>query len=534
MPTTINHLSNEILHIIIDDLSQPGWPREWLLNARLVCRRFQQLTHAHVFRTMVFPLGTALPRCTMALLEHLQTAQGKRFKSLSPPLYGNHVLLDEIPRELLAILNCLYPRVSVNIELGGSLHECYQILKDYSCFHALDLAATVSSNGAQPHARADFAISSIMRQASLTRLSVTCGPDWQFAFSNDSGDYKPLRLNEISLKSNEYAGLHVPSHRMLLRAFVDRNALKVIRIHRYWLIASVFDDIKSKLPNLQSVAIDGSNGKVVGPRSTSLMSAEEYISVADFFRKTVLRAIAFHNITQRMPWVDLVATSGCKLTQLVIHTSYDDWLCAMSNWSNNFGGLIPPSSPFGVSQEELYQLNITCPNIERLGVDISDLRVTEARHSLLDALTEYHQLRHLHLFFHPSLEPNTSPEVAAYFSGVASMALRDPRYRGAQSMARRPIARLENVTGLDLVKLFLHLRDGKKGRKLETLLYRQKSHAESVECMLWHMGGCRVLLSFRYHHDTEWREMYEGTKLVKSEKRLLDQGTLFGAETFPA
>ncbi|KAL8684673.1 MAG: hypothetical protein Q9224_006195, partial [Gallowayella concinna] len=300
------------------------------------------------------------------------------FKSLSPPLYGNHVLLDEIPRELLAILDCLYPRVSVDIELGGSLHECYQILKDYSCFHALDLAATVSSNGAQPHVRADFAISSIMRQASLTRLSVTCGPDWQFAFSNDAGDYKPLRLNEISLKSNEYAGLHVPSHRMLLRAFVDRNALKVIRIHRYWLIASVFDDIKSKLPNLQSVAIDGSNGKVVGPRSTSLMSADEYISVADFFRKTVLRAIAFHNITQRMPWVDLVATSGCKLTQLVIHTSYDDWLCAMSNWSNNFGGLIPPSSPFGVSQEELYQLNIMCPNIERLGVDISDLRVTEA------------------------------------------------------------------------------------------------------------------------------------------------------------
>ncbi|KAL8807095.1 MAG: hypothetical protein Q9182_000928 [Xanthomendoza sp. 2 TL-2023] len=95
------------------------------------------------------------------------------------------------------------------------------------------------------------------------------------------------------------------------------------------------------------------------------------------------------------------------------------------------------------------------------------------------------------------------------------------------------IPKLEKVDGEDLVKVFYDLRDRKKGKQLETLLYRQISDGEEEECMLWHLGGRRVLLSFRYQRGAEWREMYEGTKLVRMEKRPFEQGRLFDEETFP-
>ena len=97
------------------------------------------------------------------------------------------------------------------------------------------------------------------------------------------------------------------------------------------------------------------------------------------------------------------------------------------------------------------------------------------------------------------------------------------------------------VSGQELVELFYYLRDRNPGNLLETLLYRQSSEMSGTEeCMLWYMGDRRVLLSYRYRRDIpftetlEVREHYEGTKLVRMEKRELEQDTLFDEETFPS
>lgn len=78
MPTTINDLSNELLHQIIDELDKPGWPIEALLNAALVCHRFHDLAYSNIFRELTLPLRTGLPKFTKALLQHLQSPEGQK------------------------------------------------------------------------------------------------------------------------------------------------------------------------------------------------------------------------------------------------------------------------------------------------------------------------------------------------------------------------------------------------------------------------------------------------------------------------
>lgn len=93
---------------------------------------------------------------------------------------------------------------------------------------------------------------------------------------------------------------------------------------------------------------------------------------------------------------------------------------------------------------------------------------------------------------------------------------------------------LELVSGPDLVELFLHLHDRKKGNSLETLLYRHRTERGTEDVMVWWMGGRRILLSYRYNGERfEVREMYEGRKLRSMRKRAVERGTVLSDEFFP-
>lgn len=129
------------------------------------------------------------------------------------------------------------------------------------------------------------------------------------------------------------------------------------------------------------------------------------------------------------------------------------------------------------------------------------------RHGPLDSLLRFRRLRHLHLFFHPPEGTRESP------------------------------CKLTLLSGLDLVQLFLHLHDHNPVVKLETLLYRHTRSEE--ECMVWHTGQRRLLLSYRYDvlkrpdPAMEVREIYEGTRLVRTWKQLMEKGMIFDEKTFP-
>ncbi|KAL9014072.1 MAG: hypothetical protein Q9173_001281 [Seirophora scorigena] len=146
-----------------------------------------------------------------------------------------------------------------------------------------------------------------------------------------------------------------------------------------------------------------------------------------------------------------------------------------------------------------------CPNIERLGLDVSGLTVAEARHGPLDSLLRFRRLRHLHLFFHPPAGTRGRP------------------------------SELSLLLDLDLVQLFLHLYDHNTVVKLETHLYRHTRSEE--ECMVWHTGQRRLPLSYRYdvprrpEPAMEVREVYEGTRLVRAWKQLMEKGTSFDEKT---
>ncbi|KAI4093851.1 MAG: hypothetical protein LQ344_002589 [Seirophora lacunosa] len=337
----------------------------------------------------------------------------------------------------------------------------------------------------------------IVSQTSLTRLSVTDDHRWCF-IAPESPPALPLALQELCLEGQESA-IDPPNYQILLN-YLDLQALKVLGIKGTWLVAAVLEDLRGEVPNLEVIRLDG--GQYPLRYLSNDMIKNEYDSISRFFDRTRLCNISIHNITQDVLNLDFVSASGPALRRLAIHVTDDYW---------NFlpDRSIPSSGVRALSatQDHLGELNSMCPNIERLGLDVSGLTVAEARHGPLDSLLRFRRLRHLHLFFHPPEGTRESP------------------------------CKLTLLSGLDLVQLFLHLHDHNPVVKLETLLYRHTRSEE--ECMVWHTGQRRLLLSYRYDvlkrpdPAMEVREIYEGTRLVRTWKQLMEKGMIFDEKTFP-
>ncbi|KAL8960630.1 MAG: hypothetical protein Q9193_002698 [Seirophora villosa] len=325
----------------------------------------------------------------------------------------------------------------------------------------------------------------------------------------------PLALQELCLEGQESA-MDPPNFRILL-SYLNLQALKVLEIKGCWLVAAALEDLRGKVPNLEVIRLDA--GLYPQRHLSFERTKDEYDSIRGFFDKTRLCEISIHNITQDVLCFNFVSASGPALRQLAIHVTDDYW------------SLLParsiPSSGVrarSATQDYLEELNSMCPNIERLGLDVSGLTIAEAvsldllgsnrptdlsgqRHGPLDSLLRFRRLRHLHLFFHPP----------AFTRGEPS--------------------ELTLLSGLDLVQLFLHLHDHNTVVKLETLLYRHTRSEE--ECMVWHTGQRRLLLSYRYdvlkrpEPAMEVREIYEGTRLVRTWKQPMEKGMAFDEKTFP-
>lgn len=166
------------------------------------------------------------------------------------------------------------------------------------------------------------------------------------------------------------------------------------------------------------------------------------------------------------------------------------------------------------------------------------------RHTLLKPLLQLHHLRHLHLFSHPILTPYQLDQPLNERTFPRAIVI-TTQGRTKTYSSKSPSSALKLVSTLELVELLHYLRDQKKGVALGTLMYRQGCGDDDVEeCMLWYMSGRRVLVSYRYHlnwrhvqvptEPVEVRELYEGTKLLWTQKKKLERETVFDEWTFPS
>ena len=281
-----------------------------------------------------------------------------------------------IPKALFVAMEGLYPRVCVDIKLCGQRSDCQKILTDYSGFHAVNLACLREEGQSELKDRVNVDITCLLRQSSLTKLRVVFNYGWQFRLPQVEANYKRLSLRELDFESDEVPEQQIPAYRLLLRFFVDLDALKVLRLRKYWLIALVLNDPCISNHKLERVSIRGEKPR---PSSRSL-TVQQHASIANFFSATALREINLYDIMYDILWLDLVSTSGSGLLQLSVHTTYDDWwsLVTHSQYRGNNNSPFRIKRRLGVTHDELHKLVTLCPNIERLGIDIQGVSVTAA------------------------------------------------------------------------------------------------------------------------------------------------------------
>ncbi|KAI4232428.1 MAG: hypothetical protein LQ349_005026 [Xanthoria aureola] len=459
----------------------------------------------------------------MALLPQLPKLKTVTIVPHAAPLSGHYKTLQDIPGSLLTCIDQLYPRVSAGIQLCGLPSECQKILSDYSCFRDLDLTVDAKWNRERPDDRANFDISCLLRQASLSSLSLRSGAGWQFSSPQHVDSLQKLNLHTLNLYSEEFPNKQNPNHQLLLSSFINFNTLRSLRLQKYWVMRAVLKDLAGTTHNLDKIVIARSRRRDMF--CSSFMTDSEYDSMIHFFSTTALENITLRNITQEIAWLTFVGASGSKLRQLSIHVDHNLWLYHGSSHVRFLydNGVVKHNSRLGVTSDELVKLNMLCPNIVRLGFDLHGVSLTAARRGTLDPLLDFHQLRHLRLVFHPDAE-----EISHSIQPA-------PRLRRIAKPHIISLNELALVSGPDLVALFLHLRERKKGYPLETLLYRQGPGKGRKEVTCWWMGAQRIQLSYRSSsigEAFELREMYEGTKLRSVGTRAVEQ-IAYNDEIFP-
>lgn len=268
--------------------------------------------------------------------------------------------------------------MSVGIQLCGKLSECQTILADYSSFHSLNLRADTAWNSQRPDDRANVDISCLLRQSSLRSLGLSSGFGWRFTSPQGVTSLQKLNLNALSLSSDEHPEHQTPNHQLLLGSFINLDALRTLRLQKYWVMASVLKDLAGTTPNLERIVIN--IHRYGGHFASSTMSEPEYNSMKSFFSMRALGNITLRNITHEVPWLEFVAASGPKLRQLSYHIDYNDWDDIKSSRMSNLNGTGPLKfkMELSVTPDELIKLNMLCPNIVRLGFDLQGVSIAAA------------------------------------------------------------------------------------------------------------------------------------------------------------
>ncbi|KAL9595381.1 MAG: hypothetical protein Q9219_006483 [cf. Caloplaca sp. 3 TL-2023] len=407
-----------------------------------------------------------------------------------------------------------------------------------------------------------FDIGHILKQDKLTTLSIVIDPSWSFAWFTDRMHLPitPLRLKYLSLVELKSHNQESPKFRSLL-AFLDLDFLAQLVIQEYWLIKLVLQDINGKVPGLKALRL---NGAAYNSTESSVLMQSQFDALTQFLTTAAPVEISLRNFDIEV-WPDLIQYFQPKLRQLSIQALHKNWEAMGVPHSEGLGQfgraearfILPRKQLQSIEPEELMEINAKCPYIEHLGMDIGGTTAGEIHYPSLRNLELFHRLRHLHLVVHDRVEENSPPRslwgggdeqnsptnLSIWSSAGILSSLEEqnnPRPLSLSKARNTPASRAKQIThenivskltpGSKIVELFFHLHDRKRGLELETLLYHRSLTGE--DCMLWHLGGRRTLLSYRdgggdwfSGPPTEVRELYEGTTLAKMYKRPLEKGT---------
>ncbi|KAL8724484.1 MAG: hypothetical protein Q9181_006804 [Wetmoreana brouardii] len=279
----------------------------------------------------------------------------------------------------------------------------------------------------------------------------------------------------------------IANEQLLQKVFISGEALRALSLHGVGLIASVFENLASKAPNLRILRL----GSIIGQRN--LLSPHQYDMLLQFLSSSRLREIAFSDFKQDLPWHELISSNGPYLRQLTIHTrpcsdEVDQALGAAA--CESLPAHLRWKLKLGFSSDDLLCLSSACPDIERLGFDVvHGQSLQQAREEILVGLVTFRRVRHLHLFSH---------------------------IHEVRQSCEMPL-----VSSLELVSFFNDLMRQKQGTVLETLMY----HDYELEwCKVWAMGENKTLIAYRNKHGmTEIQELYEGTRLLWTRRKPLEE-----------
>lgn len=277
------------------------------------------------------------------------------------------------------------PRVSLEIDLWGSISECISVLKTVSCLRACHLnlqqSITPLSDG---HAipEENFSVECLQNQTTFDSISLSVPNEWPTVSPKGTLGFHPLQLKEIEI---EFAVKVRPA----ARGFVDGKNLEILSIYGFDLITSFLEGFENKLPSLKTVRFFPSKHHGVTGQFEEFVHDSHYTQIMGFFSKTALQEIGLHNFTQKMPWLDMLSVSAYSLRQLTIHTKSSCWESVRTVDPNvprqppelinspNKAHLQVHPKPV-LTAAELYRLASLCPNLERLGFDVHAMTVKQA------------------------------------------------------------------------------------------------------------------------------------------------------------
>ena len=271
------------------------------------------------------------------------------------PSSGGYEGVRYVPSALLAAISDLYPRVDIDLELCGLVHDCRRVLKDCPNIRAFDFTGIPGD-----YIPGTREVASVEKQPSFTKFSVGLQSLRSFFPSQSDAGFQPMRLEELHLDNHETPNQPSPNKSLSLCHFADLDTLRALRLKGHKLSVSVLDELSNSTHMLESVSIDG--GKRPPPRSPY------YDLILRFFTSARLREITIQSLGPWVPWLDCISNSGSGLLQLAIHETDRYWRQVISKIvaENRLG----TNLKLGVTQEELWRLVTICPNIQRLGIDI--------------------------------------------------------------------------------------------------------------------------------------------------------------------
>ncbi|KAL8952557.1 MAG: hypothetical protein Q9222_001547 [Ikaeria aurantiellina] len=418
-----------------------------------------------------------------------------------------------IPIQLFEAIESHIPPLELDLEISGTVPELKQVLTKISCLRLCRMPPGRIRDRRNTNNQDIFPLELLTRQTRLCHLEIYNDSAWRFETLDNGTAVKTAPLTSLGL-----AGIVLHDDRLVNNGLIDPKALKALSLLEVRLITPVFGEWYKNMPDLREIRLDAPHGSF---ESTDAFLDEGQLSkLLDFFSAVRLAKIAIRNYAQNLPWTDLASMSGSTLQHLNIHTGVTQWRCidrAMVPTAVDpiKAQYLQVRQATTFTYDQFVALNESCPNIQRLGFDITDLSMAAAGSHLLRALRGFRSLQHLKLFFSPTILPGRAD------------------YNRPESWDNDKYSHIL-VPGAAFVELFNSIARNKEGVRLQTLLYADET---KKRCMMWSMGPDRILLCYQAVESkgtsVETREMYVGTKLLWTREKIVRFGYSFDAFEFP-